>query len=531
MFKLKPPNWYLKSTIGNIRLINQFRKKPEDSELSAEEKMFDFWMDYFVDATYTADELSGQIRFSMLIYERESHRSGSATYVPSYVTVNLGLDEKSLQISNICISCLKNEGSCHRPHDWLITTDMVRGVSLYKQDERCLNLYVYLNSDDFMMYFPSEIVRKRFYDLVLEMTKADQIGISDFEADSRPEQSITFEYELDEHGKSLMLGKGTYGVVYAAYDKITQVKIAIKEIPIKNPAEVQPLQEEIRLHSQLRHRNIVQYLGSLCENNKFKIQMERVPGGSLSQLLCSKWGALKDNEPTIAFYTIQILEGLKYLHDQKIVHRDIKGDNVLVNTYSGVLKISDFGTSKRLAGLNPNTETFTGTVQYMAPEVIDQGQRGYGPPADIWSLGCTVVEMATGKTPFIEIGYGPQIIFMVGANKQHPEIPETMTEKAKTFILRCFDPDPLLRATAAELLEDPFLNDSSPSSRHAKKQKSQSHSSGTSSGASQNVPSTPSVTTSGYLRSLSVPAPETGMLSKPSKSRPPKLVCTSEGER
>ncbi|XP_066522845.1 mitogen-activated protein kinase kinase kinase 15 isoform X1 [Hoplias malabaricus] len=437
LFKLKPPIWYLRSVVQNLKLIQHFKK--QSTEHSPQRERLNFWMDIIVEATQGT---TNGLRFPVLILEP------TKVYQPSYVSINSEAEEKNVSIWHV--SPAETKGI----HEWNFTASSIKGISISKFDERCCFLYVHDNSDDFQIYFSTEDQCGRFCAMVKEVITDGSGNAVELEGEGDGD-TLEYEYDYNENGDRVVLGRGTYGVVYAGRDLSNQVRIAIKEIPERDSRYSQPLHEEIALHKYLKHRNIVQYLGSVSEDGYIKIFMEQVPGGSLSALLRSKWGPLK--EATIIFYTRQILEGLRYLHENQIVHRDIKGDNVLVNTYSGVLKISDFGTSKRLAGVNPCTETFTGTLQYMAPEIIDKGPRGYGAPADIWSLGCTIIEMATGKPPFHELGEPQAAMFKVGMFKIHPEIPESLSPEAKSFILRCFEPDPNKRATAGDLLKDQFV--------------------------------------------------------------------------
>uniref|UniRef100_A0A8V5GDG5 Mitogen-activated protein kinase kinase kinase 19 n=1 Tax=Melopsittacus undulatus TaxID=13146 RepID=A0A8V5GDG5_MELUD len=199
-------------------------------------------------------------------------------------------------------------------------------------------------------------------------------------------------------------GKGAYGTVYCGLTSQGQL-IAVKQLvldtsdQVTTEKEYQKFHEEVDLLKTLKHINIVTYLGTCLEDNILSIFMEFVPGGSISSII-HRFGPLP--EIVLCKYTKQILQGVAYLHDNCVVHRDIKGNNVMLMP-NGIVKLIDFGCARRLAWVSLSgtqsemLKSVHGTPYWMAPEVINES--GYGRKSDIWSIGCTVFEMATGKPP------------------------------------------------------------------------------------------------------------------------------------
>ncbi|KUI59825.1 Serine/threonine-protein kinase STE11 [Cytospora mali] len=269
--------------------------------------------------------------------------------------------------------------------------------------------------------------------------------------------------------KGALIGQGSFGCVYLALHAVTGELLAVKQVETPSPGAnaqndsrkksmIEALKREISLLRDLRHPNIVQYLGCSSSPEYLNIFLEYVPGGSVQTMLNS-YGALP--EPLVRSFVRQILTGLSYLHGKEIIHRDIKGANILVDN-KGTIKISDFGISKKLeasnilsgANNNKHRPSLQGSVFWMAPEVVKQ--TSYTRKADIWSLGCLVVEMMTGTHPFPDCTQ-LQAIFKIGGAKAAPTIPDHASEEAQEFLAQTFELDHNKRPSADELMIHPFL--------------------------------------------------------------------------
>ncbi|ESW21975.1 hypothetical protein PHAVU_005G115900 [Phaseolus vulgaris] len=257
-----------------------------------------------------------------------------------------------------------------------------------------------------------------------------------------------------EWTRGFIIGRGSSATVYTATSAHSSTVSAVKTAEL-SPSNSEKLQREQRILSSLFSPHIVTYKGcnTTEESNTlwFNLYMEYMPFGTLSQEIHRQGGRL--SAPTIVHYVRQVLQGLEYLHNKGVVHCDIKGSNILIGEDGA--KIGDFGCAK-LLNESP-VAAIGGTPMFMAPEVARGEEQGY--PADIWALGCTVVEMATGFAPWPNLEDPVTVLYRVAYSNEVPEIPSFLSEEAKDFLGKCFRRNPKERWSCSELLKHPFLGE------------------------------------------------------------------------
>ncbi|ONH68158.1 Serine/threonine-protein kinase svkA [Cyberlindnera fabianii] len=245
------------------------------------------------------------------------------------------------------------------------------------------------------------------------------------------------------------IGKGGFGVVYRGIDKVTKQPVAIKQIDLEKTDSIEDLQREIKILSLCRLDQITRYHGCFLKGHKLWIIMEYLDAGSCMDLLAP--GPIKEKH--IAILLRELLHALCYLHENSRIHRDIKAANILLNK-NGDVKIADFGVSTQLSNNLSRRNTFVGSPYWMSPEVIMEEE--YNFKADIWSLGITAIELATGKPPLSHIP-PMKVLFKIPENSPPRLEGEKFSEEFKDFVAHCLQMNPNSRPSAKRLLKHRFI--------------------------------------------------------------------------
>jgi hypothetical protein len=269
-------------------------------------------------------------------------------------------------------------------------------------------------------------------------------------------------WEDDVDAKSVytnwqQIGEGNSGTVFKATKDGTKL-VAIKELtwPMgrddASEKERRSIKNEILMHKTTHHENVVEFLGAyrMKKQKKLWVALELMDGGTLTSM-CAMF---KLKEPHIACVINEMLKAIAAIHKLGRIHRDIKSDNVLLNS-DGSIKLADFGYCAQLSESIKNRTSVVGTPYWMAPELIRGSE--YSTHVDIWSMGIMTIERAEGQPPFIE--FPPLRALFLIATHGSPELeePDLWSTELKDFIAMMVQQEPTLRPSAAELLGHPFL--------------------------------------------------------------------------
>ncbi|XP_026793932.1 TRAF2 and NCK interacting kinase b isoform X4 [Pangasianodon hypophthalmus] len=262
-----------------------------------------------------------------------------------------------------------------------------------------------------------------------------------------------------------LVGNGTYGQVYKGRHVKTGQLAAIKVMDVTGDEEEEIKAEINMLKKYSHHRNIATYYGAFVKKNppgvddQLWLVMEFCGAGSVTDLIKNTKGNSLKEEWT-AYICREILRGLTHLHQHKVIHRDIKGQNVLL-TENAEVKLVDFGVSAQLDRTVGRRNTFIGTPYWMAPEVIacdENPDATYDFKSDLWSLGITAIEMAEGAPPLCDM-HPMRALFLIPRNPAPRLKSKKWTKKFQSFIDSCLVKNHTQRPSTEQLLKHPFIRD------------------------------------------------------------------------
>ncbi|XP_059727471.1 serine/threonine-protein kinase PAK 3-like [Haemorhous mexicanus] len=250
------------------------------------------------------------------------------------------------------------------------------------------------------------------------------------------------------------IGQGAFGTVYKGLDRATGGEVAIKKMSLQGQNRERAV-NEILLLKDKKNPNIVNSLDSFLVDGDLWLVMEYMDGGTLQDVVRQTRMA----EGEMAAVSRECLQGLDFLHANRVMHRDLKSSNVLLGM-DGSVRLADFGLCAQLSPEQDRRSSMVGTAHWMAPEVVTRSP--YGPKVDIWAFGIVTIEMVEGEPPYFrETGAMARALIRQNGTPQLQE-PQRLSALLRDFLECSLEPDEERRWAAQELLQHPFLSSAKP---------------------------------------------------------------------